>query len=29
MADIYDQIGSKIRELRVTLKGKGISHQVW
>jgi transcriptional regulator with XRE-family HTH domain len=27
MADIYDQIGSKIRELRTTLKGKGISQE--
>src|ERR1700730_18174260 len=25
MADIYNQIGGKIRELRTTLKGKGIS----
>ena len=27
MADIYDQIGGKIRELRTTLKGKGISQE--
>src|SRR5437870_7136151 len=27
MADIYDEIGSKIRELRTTLKGKGISQE--
>lgn len=27
MADIYDQIGKKIRELRTTLKGKGISQE--
>jgi transcriptional regulator with XRE-family HTH domain len=27
MTDIYDQIGSKIRELRTTLKGKGISQE--
>ena len=27
MADIYDQIGSRIRELRTTLKGKGISQE--
>ena len=27
MADIYDQIGSKIRELRTTLRGKGISQE--
>ena len=25
MADIYEQIGKKIRELRTTLRGKGIS----
>jgi transcriptional regulator with XRE-family HTH domain len=27
MADIYDEIGAKIRELRTTLKGKGISQE--
>ena len=27
MTDIYDQIGGKIRELRTTLKGKGISQE--
>jgi transcriptional regulator with XRE-family HTH domain len=27
MTDIYDQIGSKIRELRTTLRGKGISQE--
>ena len=27
MADIYDQIGGKIRELRTTLKGQGISQE--
>ena len=27
MPDIYDQIGSKIRELRTTLRGKGISQE--
>jgi transcriptional regulator with XRE-family HTH domain len=27
MADIYDQIGRKIRELRTTLKGNGISQE--
>ena len=27
MADIYDEIGGKIRELRTTLKGKGISQE--
>src|SRR5437867_3792448 len=27
MADIYVQIGGKIRELRTTLKGKGISQE--
>jgi transcriptional regulator with XRE-family HTH domain len=27
MSDIYSQIGSKIRELRTTLKGKGISQE--
>ena len=27
MADIYDEIGSKIRELRTTRKGKGISQE--
>jgi transcriptional regulator with XRE-family HTH domain len=27
MTDIYDQIGNKIRELRTTLKGKGISQE--
>ena len=27
MADIYDQIGGKIRELRTSLKGKGISQE--
>jgi transcriptional regulator with XRE-family HTH domain len=27
MADIYDQIGKKIRELRTTLKGNGISQE--
>ena len=27
MRDIYEQIGDKIRELRTTLKGKGISQE--
>ena len=27
MSDIYQQIGGKIRELRTTLKGKGISQE--
>jgi transcriptional regulator with XRE-family HTH domain len=27
MADIYDKIGTKIRELRTTLRGKGISQE--
>jgi transcriptional regulator with XRE-family HTH domain len=27
MADIYGEIGGKIRELRTTLKGKGISQE--
>jgi transcriptional regulator with XRE-family HTH domain len=27
MADIYDQIGKKIRELRSTVRGKGISQE--
>ena len=27
MTDIYDEIGAKIRELRTTLKGKGISQE--
>jgi transcriptional regulator with XRE-family HTH domain len=27
MPDIYEQIGKKIRELRTTLKGKGISQE--
>ena len=27
MADIYDEIGRKIRELRTTLKGNGISQE--
>ena len=27
MTDIYAQVGSKIRELRTTIKGKGISQE--